>query len=105
MNFYGGFGKIVSEAQMNKLPVIAFDVRYIEEVIKHKETGYLIPLNDEKTLLDGVKELMGDEALRNNISDKAYEFVKEKYNPEKILNKIISVYHGNPARVIESSNK
>lgn len=91
---YSGFGRTIIEAQLNKLPVVAFSTKYIDEAIRHNKTGWLVPLKDKEKLKQEIKFLMDSEAVRVYIAVQAERIAKEKYDAKEIINKIIKIYNG-----------
>lgn len=69
-----GWGMIVSEANACGTPVVGFDVDGLTDSVENGENGFLTPLDSEDAL-EGfsrkVIELLGDDSLRQRMSDKA----------------------------------
>ena len=66
------------EAALVKVPTIASNYGIFKQIIKNYETGILCSSNEE--WYNALKNLIINENLRNNISNKAYEICKEQYN-------------------------
>jgi glycosyltransferase involved in cell wall biosynthesis len=72
-----GLPGVILEAMIAKVPVVAYNVGGIPEIVIDNETGYLVELNDESTF---VKKL--EKALVNNNTEfilNAYNLVDKKY--------------------------
>ena len=52
------FGQVVVEAMMAGRPVIATDGGGIPEIVRHQETGLLVPMNDELAMAQAILELL-----------------------------------------------
>lgn len=68
------------EAAINKCAIIATNVGGNPEVIKHRQTGILIPPYSSSAIIDAVSELVNNHIFRDQLGRNAYEFVKDKYS-------------------------
>jgi len=59
-----GMPAAIIEAGLAGLPVVAYDVGGIDEVVRHGETGALVAVNDEQALADAVTRLALDGGRR-----------------------------------------
>jgi glycosyltransferase involved in cell wall biosynthesis len=55
-----GMGRVLVEAMAAGKPVVASRVGGIPDLVRHGETGYLVPPADEKALADSIKKLLDD---------------------------------------------
>jgi len=85
-----GLPGVILESFVSSLPVVAYDVGGIKEVIKDDETGWLITKGDEIQFLNAIKKSLKHE--NNNIKNKAYELVTKKYSNETIANNFFEFY-------------
>ena len=75
-----GIPRCLMEAMAMGIPVSAYDISGVDQLIKHKETGYLAPLNDKDKLAQCWQTLLEDKAEAARISDNALAFVNEHYS-------------------------
>lgn len=78
-SLWEGLPCAVVEAQMFKVPVVAYNVGGISEVIRNGENGFLIKPGDFKALSNKLDLLVGNKHLRAKMSDlsqKNFEFSK-----------------------------
>ena len=87
-----GFGMVLAEANACYRPVIAYKSGGVVEVIKDGENGFLVePLNLE-SLREKIKTLLLDDKLQERMGRKGRRIVEEKFNWDKIIEKIMRVY-------------
>jgi len=53
-----GYPAVIAEAFLNKIPVIAFDVGGVNELVVSGKTGWLIPKDDEDGFVEKVSEVL-----------------------------------------------
>ncbi|MFA5129350.1 MAG: glycosyltransferase family 4 protein [Patescibacteria group bacterium] len=62
------FGLVAAEAAACGAPCVASDLFGVRTVVKHDETGLLVPPRDEKRLQDALTSILRDRALRDRLS-------------------------------------
>jgi glycosyltransferase involved in cell wall biosynthesis len=72
------FGLVFLEAQAMGLPVIGFDDGGVTSVVRHGETGLLVPANDVHALASAARRLIDDPALRTSMGAAACRFAREE---------------------------
>lgn len=68
------FGLVVLEAMASSLPVIARDQGGPSDIIRHGQTGYLVPPHDMDQFTSLVRELSADPAQREELATAAREY-------------------------------
>lgn len=66
-SLWEGFGYVLTEAMSMSLPVVAFAVSNIPEVVVHDETGLLVPEKSVSDFADALERLMLDPELRTRL--------------------------------------
>lgn len=93
-----GLPAVILEAQLAKIPVIAYDVGGISEIIQKGETGWLIEKGDEESFAVAVIEgVQGNRIRVERIIEKAHDQVLRDYNNLKIADRFYKIYD----RVVE----
>ena len=80
------------EAMSAGVPVIGTDSGGISEVVRHGETGYLIPVGDEEQWADRILELLSEEARRLQMGQKAMAWTREMFRAEQMAAKMEKLY-------------
>ena len=73
---------VLSEAGATGLPLISTDVGAISEIVRHGETGLLVPTNDVAALRSTLATLACDRDLRRRLGDRAIDVVAESFDAE-----------------------
>lgn len=69
-------GQVVMEAQASGLPVIVGDIGGPKEVVRHGETGLIVPGRDESAWTDAILALIRDEPRRRAMSISAHRYLQ-----------------------------
>jgi len=85
-------GRVLLEAQMLGVPVVATDVGGIPEVVKNNLTGIVIPPKDPDALGEAVCKLLESDTMRLSMSDEAKKWVRAEFSSEEMIRKLINVY-------------
>ena len=82
----------VLEAMACGLPVVTFDTGGVPEIVKHMESGYVAKYKDQDDFNQGLFLLLNDEELREKMSKKAVETIREKFTLDIMVNNYIKLY-------------
>ena len=72
------------EACAMAVPVAAYDIPGIDQLIKHGETGLLAPLHDRAALKEHWRTLLDDEEVARRLAEGARDFVYEHYSAARM---------------------
>ncbi|WHZ02378.1 glycosyltransferase [Neobacillus sp. YX16] len=86
------FGVAVLEASACGLPVIVTDVGGLPEVVREKETGFIVNAKDPKAIAEKLYQLVVDPDLRKRIGKNGEEFVRENFSWDKSVDVMEKVY-------------
>ena len=90
-SLYEGFGFPAAEAMSCGIPVVSTTAGALTEVVD-EESGILVPPGDHMAIVEAVKRLMGDEALRQRMGAAGRARVERLFSWEEAVKKIIDVY-------------
>jgi glycosyltransferase involved in cell wall biosynthesis len=85
------FGLVLVEAESFGKPVISSDLPGVRDVVG--EAGLLVKSDNVDDLAEKIKLILTDADLRQKFSSAALNQVKEKYNWDKHVEKLNSIYH------------
>lgn len=86
-----GLPGVILEAFECRLPVVAYDVGGIHEVVKDGITGRLLKKNDETGFANAVLQILNSD--NEIIADNAQQLVRNEYDNKRIASKFIETYH------------
>lgn len=82
----------ICEAQLLGVPVIANNVGGISSLIKHEETGILVPANDIYKMTSYIIEMFNDKEKASIIGQQARESALKRHKPDEIVKCVINIY-------------
>jgi len=86
-----GLARVLPQAMLCGKPVISFDIDGAKEVV-NSQTGRLIEPQNIQHLTSACAELIADENVRKQLGVNGLNFVKEKFAPKTMVDKIEEVY-------------
>lgn len=87
---YETFGNSVCEAMACGKPVVGYEGGSVAEVLG--QSGISVKTKDLQALVAAVESLIVDPAMRSRLGKKARERVREVFNPEHGLLKVLAIY-------------
>jgi glycosyltransferase involved in cell wall biosynthesis len=87
-----GLPRVVVEAALMKLPVAAFEVEGIREVIEHNVSGIIVPQYDVSALYEGAKRILADDVLASGFKEKAFRHVEHEWDAAKMGEDLRKIY-------------
>lgn len=74
---FEGFGLVMLEKLAMKLPIVASDIEPFREIVKDKESAFLVSLDDKKKFVESIVALCKDEKLKEKMGEQAYLAAKK----------------------------
>ncbi len=87
-----GFPRSLMEAATMGVGLVATDIRGNREVVKHGETGLLVPLRDVDALAKGILTLLDSPDYRAQLTAHAVEFAKEHFDQRLVFQRVVNTY-------------
>lgn len=91
-----GNPRVLVEAMMCKIPIVATNVPGIRDMVNHVETGFLVDRADPKELAHAIEHVLKNKELSTSMVDSAYVFAKHNFSKERIM----QVFHEEMASVV-----
>jgi glycosyltransferase involved in cell wall biosynthesis/GT2 family glycosyltransferase len=95
---------VLSEAGAVGLPLVSTDVGAIREIVRHEDTGLLVPVADPAALAAALHRLAGEPELRHAMGESARRLVRAQFdakaNAARLVSLLLDVADGrDPGRV------
>jgi glycosyltransferase involved in cell wall biosynthesis len=87
-----GMPTVLVEALARGVPVIASDLVGIPELVRHGETGLLVPPDDPAALAASIARLVGDPKLAHELADRGRALVTERCDPGRSARRLQAVF-------------
>ncbi|MDP4536910.1 glycosyltransferase [Alkalimonas collagenimarina] len=86
------FGVSAIESSSCGIPVVASNVDGLPEVVQHRQTGLLVPVDDVAATCAALQELVTDPALRQRLGEQGREWVQHEYDWHKNVQQMMAAY-------------
>ena len=86
------FARPVIEASAMGKPVIASNLKAIDELVKDQETGYLIPVNDKEMFRDKIEFIFKNPEIAAQLGRAGKRFALEEFEQGRQMKKILALY-------------
>ncbi|MEW6272054.1 MAG: glycosyltransferase, partial [Thermodesulfobacteriota bacterium] len=90
---YGeGVPKFLVEAAASARPIVATDVPGCREAVRSGDTGFLVPPGDDQALVDALRRLVADGALRRRMGEQGRRLVEDEMSLERVNRDTLAVW-------------
>jgi len=86
------FGLSALEAMARGVPVVGSDAGGLPEVVKHAESGYLLPVGDVDGMAARTIEILRDDERRREMGEAARHRVESLFDAERVVGQYEAVY-------------
>lgn len=87
-----GLPGVILEAFSVELPVVAYDVGGVCEIVVNEKTGWLVEKNDEDALFSSVAHVLKFRESAREITSNAHSLVRNDFMNKRIADKFLAVY-------------
>lgn len=87
-----GIPRCLMEATAMGIPVAAYNIAGIDQLISHEKTGLLAPLGDKALLQSYWETLLFDEPKAQELADNAREYVNAHYSAQRMANEYAELF-------------
>lgn len=87
-----GLPKALLEAAAAARPMVATDVPGCREIVRHEETGLLVPPRDPAALAEALARLAGDAALRRRLGAAARRLAEQRFGDTAVASAVVALY-------------
>ena len=87
-----GIPRCLMEATAMGIPVAAYDIAGIDQLITHEKSGLLAKLGDKETLLKYWETLLFDTKYADTLADNARQFVNTHYSGQRMANEYTELF-------------
>jgi len=95
-----GIPRCMMEAMAVGIPVVAYDIPGVDQLVEHGKTGLLAPFGDKAALAACCKQVLDDPNLANTLSENAREMVHLRYSAARMANEYEALF-----RTLTGKNK
>lgn len=89
---YEGFGRVIVEANLARLPVVATICTGPEDIVVDGETGYLCGKNDLPCLTERVLALLTNDSKRQQFAEAAHQHVERLFSREHLADSLVKMW-------------
>jgi glycosyltransferase involved in cell wall biosynthesis len=87
-----GIPRCLMEAAAANIPVAAYDIPGIDQIIKHNETGLLAKLGDKKKLEQHWESILFNPDIAQKVANNAKEYVYKYYSANRMAQEYTSLF-------------
>ena len=87
-----GLGRALTEAMYLGRPVVATNVEGVPEIVKHNQTGILVPPNNVDAIEQGITQLLSDPKKCAQLGKASREMVNVAFQAERMVRSLEQLY-------------
>jgi glycosyltransferase involved in cell wall biosynthesis len=87
-----GIPRCMMEAMAVGVPVVAYDIPGVDQLVEHGKTGLLAPFGDKAALAACCKQVLDDTELAGTLSRNAREMVNKRYSAARMANEYEALF-------------
>lgn len=87
-----GLPYVLLEAMAYRIPILSTSVGDIPKLIRHGQTGYLVPAGNTERLLEYMIEMLEPGDSLKHMAQNAFELLEKEYSAKKMVKEIERIY-------------
>ncbi|MGM0953175.1 MAG: glycosyltransferase family 4 protein [Pseudomonadota bacterium] len=87
-----GIPRCMMEAMAVGVPVVAYDIPGVDQLIDHGVTGLLVPYGDKKALVESCRQLLADPVLAQRLARAARENIEARYSAGRMAQQYTALF-------------
>ena len=91
-SLFEGHPLSIMEAMAAGKPVIASDIRGVDEIIVNGVSGYLVPPRNPEALASAIRTLLEDKELSGRIAEAGRRRIENEFSADTMTNKVTGIY-------------
>ncbi|RLG20599.1 hypothetical protein DRN74_05125 [Candidatus Micrarchaeota archaeon] len=91
-SYMEGLPTVILEAFAAQVPVVAYDVGGVAELLSDNKSGYMCKLGDKDRFIELCQRILADEKLMKRMGREGRKKVEERYSFSKVVEKIEKTY-------------
>ena len=88
-----GIPRCLMEACAMEIPVAAYDIAGIDQLITNEQTGLLSPLGDKEHLLAAWEKILSDQDYAKQLGKNACDYVNEHYSAKRMADEYVTLFN------------
>lgn len=98
-----GLPTVLLEAMALGIPCVSTDVTGIPEIIRHRDTGLLVPQRDVSALVSAIEELLNNPSGGKRLAQQARRLVENEFDIHQNAARIRDLFRGTPMIQVEAA--
>jgi len=87
-----GIPRCIMEAMAVKVPVVAYDIPGVDQLITHGVTGLLAPLGDKEALEACCRKVLDNPEIAKELAENARDMIEQKYSAHRMAEQYQLLY-------------
>jgi glycosyltransferase involved in cell wall biosynthesis len=93
------------EAHACGVPVVAFNIGGLPDIVEHQQSGWLAPPFEVDSLAKGILWVLSDPVQWQTLSIEARKIARSRFSPEVVVEKYLRIYEEALNRSAPQTNK
>jgi glycosyltransferase involved in cell wall biosynthesis len=91
-SIYEGFGRVLVEAFMAKLPVVATQTAGALDIVIDGESGYLVDVEDEYSMAEKIIYLLDNPDITKRFGENGYRYVSKRFDRDNLIKELVEAW-------------